>query len=597
MKSSKYIIILLLATGFISCRRDLLNTQPRNLLTKDQIYSSPAGVQAYFATLYKDMPVEDFAFINGRFGRFPDDGHGYTSNWIDETFNANDSRLEDEVWGNLYKSIRNVNTFLREVAEVTNITESAKTLYTAEARFVRAYYYFGLVKYYGGVPILLEPQENPKGNGSELNLPRNKEEEVWDLIKSDLEFAAANLNATSDYGRANKYVALALLSRTMLHAGTIGKYGTVDLGGAVGVPPAKATIYLQAAYDAAKTIITDRKYSLFMKYAPADRVKNFQYLFYEAKASDANTEAIFCKGYDFAATTQTHSQDLMALPNAVKSGIGYANRLLPTLDMVEKFEYTDGRPGTLNIGTQGAYVHYATQDGPFQGKDPRLFGSVIIPGTTFRGSVITSQRGVLVGGVEYNGTNYDQYFDLPTKRFVSNVTPIRGTGNSNIGSQSFWQKKWTDPVTDILLIRDWSSRTSWIDLRLGEIYLNLAEATLELGKDPKEALDAINELRNRAGIVAHTTIDLAKVRHERQVELAFENHAYWDYVRWRRLTTEFTVRQEYGVDIYYDTDSKDYVFKKMPVGGGRTYLARAYYFQIPGGERSKNPLLVNNPGY
>jgi len=596
MKTLPYFAILLCVGCLAGCRKNLLDTKPTNLLTKEQIYASPAGVTAYFATLYKDMPIEDYTFCNGRFGQFPGDGHGYTANWIDEAFNGNGSSYNDEIWGNLYKSIRNVNTFIDEVASVTNITDDTKKLYTAEAKFVRAYYYFGLVKAYGGVPILLKAQDAPKGTGSDLNLPRNKEEEVWDLIKSDLDAAAAGLPETSVYGRANKYVALALLARTMLHAASIGKYSTVQLNGAVGVPATKATVYYQAAYDAAKAVMANKNYSLFNKY-PTDKAKNFQYLFYECKAGDANSEAIFCKGFDFAATQSTHSQDLMALPQLLRSGIGYANRLEPTLDMVEKFEYLDGSPGTLKIGTPGAYVHYPTIQGPFLGKDPRFEGTVIYPGTTFRGGVVTGQRGVLVGGVEYNGNDYNQYFDLATKKFVVTPTPIVGTGNSNYNSLTFWLKKWTDPVTDITLIRDWSSRTSWLDLRLGEVMLIMAEANIELGKDPQEALKAINDLRTRAGVATLATIDLAKVRHERQVELAFENRAYWDYVRWRTLTTEFTVRQEYGLDIYYDTDAKDYVFKKMPVGGGRTYQVRQYYFQIPNTERSKNPLLVNNPGY
>lgn len=593
MKQIKYLLIISVM-GFVGCKKNLLDTVPTNLLTKEQIYGSPAGVVAYFASLYRDMPIEDFAFCNGRFGQFPNDGHGYTANWADECFNNNMSSLNDENWGNPYKAIRNVNVFLQEVTEV-NLDENLRKRYIAEASFVRAYYYFGLVKYYGGVPILLAPQEAPKTPG-DLNLPRNKEEEVWDLIKSDLDFAAANLPENSDYGRANKFVALALLSRAMLHAGSIGKFGAVQMDGVVGVSSAKATAYLTACYEASKTIMQSPKYSLFNKY-PTDKVKNFQYLFYEVKPGDVNSEAIFCKGYDFAATQRTHSQDLMVLPNYIRSGIGYANRMEPTLDMVEKFEYIDGRPGTLDIGTPANYKHYATMSGPFVGKDPRFDATVVAPGTVFRGTTITGQRGVRSGGVEYNGNDYLQYFDVATKKFGTTPTPVVGTGNSNFNSLCFWLKKWTDPVSDITLIRDWTSRTSWLDLRLGEVILNYAEAAFELGKPDNEALDAVNQIRNRAGMPLLVTIDRAKIRHERQVELAFENHAYWDYVRWRTLTTEFSLRQEFGLDIYFDADAGDYVFKKQPVGGGKTYQDRHYYFQVPAAERSKNPLLVNNPGY
>ncbi|WP_161964554.1 RagB/SusD family nutrient uptake outer membrane protein [Mucilaginibacter endophyticus] len=596
MKNIKYIIAIFVLAGLSACRKNLLDVQPTTLLTKDQIYGSPAGVTAYFASLYKDMPIEDYSFCNGRFGQFPGDGHQYTANWSDEAFNSNNAGINEENWGNLYKAIRNVNTFIQEIATVTNVDEPTKKRYSAEAHFVRAYYYFGLVKYYGGVPILTEPPTDPNAL---LKQPRNKEEEVWDLIKNDLDQAAADLPETSDYGRANKYAALALESRAMLHAGSIGKFGTVQLGGVVGVSQAKATEYLTAAYNAAKTIITDGKYSLFNKY-PTDLSKNFQYLFYECKPGDSNTEAIFCKGYDYAATQRTHSQDLMVLPDYIRSPIGYDNRLEPTLDLVEKFESktsTAGANEPLNIGTPANYVHYPTLSGPFENKDPRLMGTVVVTGTSFRGATITGQRGVIYNNKEYNGNQVLQYFDVSTQSFTLTPTNVVGTGNSNSNSLTFWLKKWTDPITDRNLLYDYSSRTSWIDLRYGEVLLNYAEASFELDKDPSEALGAVNQLRGRAGVALLTSISRDKIRHERMVELSFENRTFWDYVRWRTLTTEFNIRQENGLDIYYDINTKDYVFKKVPVGGGKTYQARNYYSQIPGGERSLNTALIDNPGY
>lgn len=584
---------MVIMVGASACRKNLLEVQPTDLLTKDQIYASPAGVTAYFASMYRDMPVEDYAFVNGRFGDFPGDGHAYTANWSDEAFNSNGSGLDGGVWNNLYRAIRNVNTFLAEIATVNNVDEETRTKYIAEARFVRAYYYFGLVKYYGGVPLLTEPPTDPNAL---INQPRSKETEVWDLIKGDLEFASENLPETSQYGRANKYAALALEARAMLHAGSIGKFGTVQLNGVVGVDATKATEYLEAAYASAKKIIDDGKYTLFTKYAD-DPVKNFQYLFYECKPGDQNSEAIFCKGYDFAATTRTHSQDLMVLPDYIRSPIGYANRLQPTLNFVEKFDNKDGSSGVLNIGTSGNYVHYETMNGPFANKDPRFAATVVSPGTEFRGATITAQRGVIYNNNEYIGNRVLQYFNTSNQSFQDGVTPVVGTGNSSSWLLTFWLKKWTDPVTDRNQLYDWSSRTSWLDLRYGEVLLNYAEAAFELGKPASEAVGAINLLRTRATMPTVATVDRALIRHERMVELGFENRTYWDYIRWRTLTTEFNQKQLYGLEIFYNVNTQDYVFRKVAVVGGKTYQDRNYYFQIPGGERALNPGLIDNPGY
>ncbi|GAB3318609.1 RagB/SusD family nutrient uptake outer membrane protein [Larkinella ripae] len=579
-----------------ACSDSLLDKKPVDLLTAEQVFSSPEAVEAYFATFYKDLPVEDFSYCNGRFGEFPGNGDGYTANWTWESTNSTNAQNNDENWGKLYRAIRNVNTFIKEIATVS-IPEATKKGYVAEARFVRAYYYQELVKYWGGVPILLEPQTVDGSDTQALNLPRSKEAEVWDLVKSDLDFAAANLPATSVYGRANKYVALALLSRTMLHAGSIAKFGTVQLDGLVGIDAAKANAYLQAAYDAAKTIMADGKYSLFNKY-PTDKAQNFQLLFYELQG---NPEAIFCKGWDYESTRRTHSQDLMALPEAIRSPIGYANRLTPSLDMVERFDYIDGSAGALNIGTPGAYVHYKNPQDVFKNKDPRFFGSVISTNSAFKGVEITGQRGVIYNGVRYNGTALNQYFDIDKKQIVANPTAnsVRATGNSNNGAVTFWLKKWLDPTRPANLCVDWSSETDWLDMRLGEVLLNYAEAAFELGKPAGEALDAVNQLRTRAGVATHKTIDRDKIRRERTVELAWENRTFWDLRRWRTLTTEFSGWIPNGLYIYYDVNAKDYVFERTPNGGGKTYQERDYYFQIPGGERSKAGSLLGNgnPGY
>jgi len=609
MKQIKYIVLLAVLTGVGSCRKNILDIKPVNLLTQDQIFGSPSGVTAYFASMYAQMAVEDYTFCNGYFGGFPGNGDQYTGNWTDEVFSSRNSGLStnsgQEPYAVLFAALRNVNTFIQQVDKVTNIDPATKILYSAEARFIRAYDYFALVKYHGGVPLLLAPQEKPDP------VKRAKETDIYDQIKTDLDYAAANLPDKSNYGRANKWVAWALEARAMLHAGSIGIFdnGQHTLpGGEVGIDPTKGMAYLQVAFDAANQVKNSPNYSLYNKY-PGDLAKNFQYLFYDCKPGDVNTEAIFCKGYDYASTTRTHSQDLMVLPFAIQSAVGYSGRMQPTLDMVEKFDNIDGTPGLFGgTGTPNVPIHYPSQSAPFANKDPRFAGSIVAPGTIFRNSAsttegtITGQRGVIYNGNIYRGTRTSQYFNTTSLSFGPTPTPYIGTGNSNgdnngSNSQTFWLKKWTDPVSDITLLRDYSSRTSWLDMRLGEILLIYAEASFELGHPASEATAAINLLRTRAGMPVLATVDRNAIRHERFVELAFENRTYWDYIRWRTLTTDFSLRQEYGLEIFYDIDTQDYVFYKMPNGGPKTYQPQNYYFQIPAAERAANPLLNDNPGY
>ncbi|MDB5030147.1 RagB/SusD family nutrient uptake outer membrane protein, partial [Mucilaginibacter sp.] len=253
---------------------------------------------------------------------------------------------------------------------------------------------------------------------------------------------------------------------------------------------------------------------------------------------------------------------------------------------------------------------------PFLMKDPRYHGTFVSNGTFFRTEIITAQRGVILNNATINGNDYKQFFDTNPasstyKQFNINpakfnggkaTTYVVGTGNSANASDdngSCWLKKWTDPVTDITLIHDYSSRTSWMDLRYGEVLLDFAEASFELGKPAAEQLSAINLLRARAGIPALATISRALIRHERLVELAYENKSWWDYSRWRALATDFSNRQEYTLQCYWDLDTNDYVYIKQNAGGTRTLSAQFYYADIPGTDASQNPLLVpsHNPGY
>jgi hypothetical protein len=607
MKNIKTLILIAVLAGSTSCRKNMLDVKPTNMLTQDALFSTSAGVDAAFAQLYADIPVEDYNFCNGSFGGFPGSGNQYSANWGDEAYDSSNYTMDANVFDRLYQSLRNVNVVIQQLpAYASNYSTTQMATWQGEARFIRAYIYFGLVKYYGGVPLLTTPQEKPTA------LPRAKEVEIWDQVKTDLDFAAANIPETYNiYGRATKWAALALEARAMLHAGSIGLFDDTgnlqQTGGINGVDATHAQTYMQAAYDAANAVITGNKFSLYNKY-PSDLQKNFQYLFYDCKPGDVNTEAIFAKGFDINSTTgnQTHSQDLMALPVAIQSPAGYANRLRASMDLVEKFQNTDGSSVVFTVNQD---YHFPTMSAAFANKEARFGGTIVAPGTVFRvyngtttPAVITGQRGVIYNNTTYVSSALNQYFDPSSKKFSTTVSQYPGSGNSAMDNIPFWDKKWIDPVTDYSLIKAWTSRTSWLDLRYGEVLLDFAEASFELGKGTTEAMNAINQLHARAGLALLTTVDRATIRHERFVELAYENKNFWDYIRWRTLTKDFVNRQQYGLQIYYDIDTQDWVLRKVP-GNTRNYQAKFYYADIPAQDLATDPLFAkqpnggHNPGY
>lgn len=621
-------------TGLCSCRKNLLDVQPTNLLTSDQIVSNDGAVTAWAASLYRDLPMEDYSFIEGNFWRFPDGGTQYLANLDDESadqWNPGGTYMNAATYDQIYKAIRNVNSFIALTGAATaNFPAAQIAQYVAEGKFIRAYCYYGLVKYYGGVPIVLDLPATP------IPLPRNKETDVYDLIKTDLDAAAAGLPAlaagylstntvvngvTYGYGRANKWVALALESRVMLHAGSEGLFSANDANftialagsqagttGIVGIDAAHGNTYMTAAFNASAAIIASNVFTLYNKYAPGDLVKNFEYLFYDTKQGDSNTESIFNRGYDLATSgNYTHSQDLLVLPYYIRSAVGYSNALESSCDFMDKFETTDGS-NPVAAPAVGTFYHYPSMTAPFAGKESRYHGTLISNGTFFKTAIITGQKGVILGGSTITGSAYSQFFDTkvgsstykqfnadPTK-FNAGDTYVVGTGNSNTGDQTTWLKKWTDPVTDQTLIADYKSRTSWMDLRYGEVLLDYAEASFELGHAASESQAIIDKIRARAGLPS-IPVSRAVIRHERLVELSYENKSWWDYVRWRSITSDFTNRQEYNMDCYWDVDTNDYVYLRITNGGTRNFPSSMYYNNIPSSDLGTDALLIKNPGY
>jgi hypothetical protein len=141
------------------------------------------------------------------------------------------------------------------------------------------------------------------------------------------------------------------------------------------------------------------------------------------------------------------------------------------------------------------------------------------------------------------------------------------------------------------------SETPQLAMRYAEVLLNYAEAATELNEHLAEALEYINQIRRRAGIADKTAIDRDDVRHERQVELAFENHRFWDIRRWRIATSLMNNVAFHGLYPWLDMRVNEYYFETDLAARRKTklFLDIDYYFKIPGIE--SNEKLIQNPGH
>jgi hypothetical protein len=592
MKNNLIFYITVLVGFFYSCDKRL-DIAPLNILTEAQVFQSESALDAYMVSLYNALPIEDFNYYVGGTGNF-------FANHTDEAINNPSKELNSigngtwtQWWG--YSNVRNVNDLMTKLPKSV-LGQTKKKQVLGEAYFIRAYYYFAMVKRYGGVPIIKKVQNFTGDNFEELQVPRDKEEDVYDFIANDLDSAALLLAETNVAGRATKYTALALKSRAMLYAASEAKYGTVQLDGVIGVPAASAAKYWQKAYEAAKTVMSSGKYSLYNKF-PTDKISNFQKLFLD----DDNPEVILARYFSYP--DKVHNYDQMCLPYGIRAPLGWGSYVDPTLECVEQFEYIDGTPGTLKLtDNSGNPIFYSDPLALFQNKDPRCLASIIVPFSKFQQATIDVQAGIYDQGIKYEAGDYSALFNVQTHKpdntnGTLHIVGLNGFGGTEKTQSGFYVRKYLD--VDLPQSRADRSDQTWFDIRYAEVLLNYAEAAYELSK-LSDAKMAVNLIRERAGIklLADNEITLDRIKHERLVELAFENHRWWDYRRWRVSDKVMNNTKFHSLKPYYDVQANAYRFETALAGRYfKTFDVKVYYERIDPAELAKNPNLIQNPLY
>lgn len=489
-----------------------------------------------------------------------------------------------------YTAIRQLNEFIDGV-NGSNFEQAYKDQKISEARFLRGFIYFQMVKRFGGVPIITKVQSlnDPK---EELYPARNKEAEVYDFIGKEMDDISAllpNTYSNNDYGRPTRFAALALKSRAMLYAGTIARFGTVQLNGIVGIPATEASRYFTASMDASKRIMDNTAFTLYNK-VPSDPVKNFTQLFTD---ENNNPEVIFAVRWD-AKLNKGHSWDALCTPAGFTSG--WNSNFNVFLEFVDLFDYQDGRSGVINRARLTNNFTWNI-DSLFGMRDPRFRASTFYPECVWQGKkVFFHSSTIYTNANRQRVTNTSETFMIPNSvspQFPDGFyakAPNRNTQKTGVHVRKRCDEGLVPAVSA-------QSSTDFIVFRLGEILLNYAEAAFYLNRNT-EALSAYNLIRQRAQMPVRTSLTEDNIRQERQVELAFEEHRYWDLRRWRIAEQVLHGKRFQGLNYVYDFDVKRYIITlKAAEGAARVFQPRHYYLPLGIGRIADNPSLVENPGY
>lgn len=397
-------------------------------------------------------------------------------------------------WNANYVGIGRVNYLLDNVGKVKADAAIISRI-KAEAYFLRAFFYSNLVNYYGGVPLILTaPNFETQGK-----LPRNSKQEVVNQILLDLDAAASVLPLSytgSNIGRATKGAALALKARVLLYEGRWSE-----------------------AAQAAKDVMNLKKYSLFADYRGLFLVEN-----------ENNNEVIF--DVQYKAPEYVTDFDV---------SIELQQNFAPTLDLVNSYFMKDGK----SIDESPLF----DKSNPYNNRDPRLSQTIVIPGSMYRGAVVSSTK----------------YF-----------------------STGFGFKKYTTYKDNVSQANILLTEINFIVLRYADVLLMYAEAQNEAVGSDASVLDALHQIRLRAGM-PDVSAGLSKeqmrevIRHERRIELAGEGLYYNDIRRWR--TAEVVMNSNVQ-------NSKGSVVQIRTFNPKRDYLWPIHEITL-----HENPNLVQNPEY
>lgn len=432
-----------------------------------------------------------------------------------------------------------------------------------EVRFMRAYFYFLLVRQYGGVPLITnymnaeESNNQPRVTSDEIFAFIDKEcDEIKDLIIEN--YSGAYVSLENEPGRVNKLGVLALRARAALyHASPLFTQGKDDA--------TKKELWHQAALRNKECIDACKASSMRLSKDYASLFTTDNYM-----NSESTKELIFARRVAASNAFEQYNFPI---------GINDANGgNCPTENLVSAYEMTNGLP--ITDPASG----YDPQN-PYAGRDARLAVTVAVNGEKWPTTLPTDALETWVGGANSRSVSYGTPTGYYLKKYVNGETKISGTG-----------------VT--------STSHTWHLFRLGQVYLDYAEALINYSGDgyampdgfTMSAADAINTVRNRAGQPdLPTGLDketfLKRYENERFVELAFEGHRIFDVHRWMKAPEYFVDIKvmeitKSGDELTFTPKTNPSYITKRTWGGDYQYL-----WPIPQSEVMKSGALEQNPGW
>jgi hypothetical protein len=562
---NKYTILITILSLFtmLSCKKGGILDQVKTTdLNEENTFSDSTRTLQFLTRIYSDI---GFSADPRRFGSsvgiysIGDEVEGSLQaatayNVIFQTGVVSAINIPTDAWVTSYANIRRVNVFLKHLPE-TPLSASLKNRLAGEARFLRAWYYFIMLKHYGGIPLIGDVVFEA---GDKVPGKRATFEECVNYIESECNAAASMLPLIQtglDYGRITRGACLGLKSRLLLYAASPLFNGRPELDGVLGYPTFDGQRWEKAA-QAAMEVINLNQYQLMDLSSPTPGY-GFQKVFTLRK----NSEYILAV---MAANNRT-LESIWDPPSRGGSGSAY-----PYQELVDAFGTKNGKP----IIADPAY----NPADPYANRDPRLAYTIL----------------------------FNQGMRLGTNKAVSAVNTYQGAAQDGfpLTKTGYFLRKFLDDNTIASTTSSTTERCLPL-IRYAEILLNLAEASNESG-DINTAYNQLIAIRKRAGINVGSdgtyglNAGMSKeemrvaIQNERRVELAIEEHRYWDVRRWK-IAENVSNKTLHGMKI--TKVGNGYTYERIDVRTPVFVAPKWYLWPIPQLEVNKSNDLVQNPGW
>jgi hypothetical protein len=591
MQKIQIIVCSIVLLFGVSCSKTLDNTD-KTKLSGDVQWSSEGNADIFLNYIYNNLP--DMYGSPENLDNFTDDNDAgfYYGSWafkqgiIDPASTnysiwggtAGPADISRHNWADAYTTIRRCNTFIQEIGmHKENFSEDWYNKRLDEARFLRSFFYTILWQHLGGVPIITEPLTR-NGDTAALYRPRNTYEETVNFITSSLDtvvkdgylqvkYKQGDVNA----GRATLGAALMLKGWVELNAASPAYNATSP---AAGNDPNKVAGYNNYNVDRWKTAATTFKQFIDQYGSTYSLFPDLSALWYEA--NEYNSEVIWDRQY--VAQTMGSTFEQYGGPVWINGAYYTWGNYDPTQELIDQFYMANGKPIT------DPKSGYDPQN-PYVGREQRFYDWVVYDGAPYKMNWMTKEDTIY--------TRIDQVH--PSKNQID-------FGNDDVGNTGYYFKKKLNP-----LVRPGggpASGANFIYYRYAEVLLGYAEAQNEATGPDNTVYDAVNQIRRRAGLPnLETGLSQEQmreaIRHERRVELCFEDKRFYDIIRWKIAENVLNV-DKHGMKITNTspTDNKGvWKYEVVPLNHPHTFTQKMYLNPIPQPVLAQNPKLVQNPGY